>query len=85
LDKNETVTPTYNSPNHERGNMEREITLEELRMMAGRAGLKLADDELQSLLPGINRLKKQAVELRPLIELETEPAGIFRAVSVSPK
>jgi hypothetical protein len=73
------------SPNHERGHMEREITLEELRIMAQRAGLKLADDELQSLLPGINRLKKQAVELRPLIALETEPAGIFRAVSVSPK
>ena len=65
--------------------MEREITLEELRIMAQRAGLKLADDELQSLLPGINRLKKQAVELRPLIAIETEPAEIFRAVSVSPK
>jgi hypothetical protein len=65
--------------------METEITLEDLRIMAQRAGLKLADDELQSLLPGINRLKKQAVELRPLIALETEPAGIFRALSVSPK
>lgn len=47
--------------------METEITLKNLRIMAQRAGLKLADDELQSLLPGINRLKKQAVELRPLM------------------
>lgn len=47
--------------------METEITLKNLRIMAQRAGLKLADDELQSLLPGINRLKKQAVELHPLM------------------
>jgi hypothetical protein len=65
--------------------METEITPEDLRIMAQCAGLKLADDELQSLLPGINRLKKQAIELRPLVALETEPAQIFRAVSVSPK
>jgi hypothetical protein len=38
--------------------METEITPEDLRIMAQRAGLNLADDELQSLLPGINRAKK---------------------------
>jgi hypothetical protein len=69
----------------EQSTMETEITLEDVRIMAQRAGLKLADDELQSLLPGINRLKKQALELRLLIVLKTEPAGIFRAVNVSPK
>jgi hypothetical protein len=65
--------------------METEITLEDLRIMAQRAGLNLADDELQSLLPGINRAKKQAAELRVLIAFETEPAETFRAVKVSPK
>jgi hypothetical protein len=65
--------------------MEKEITLEDLRIMAQRAGLNLADDELQRLLPGVNRVKKQAAELRTLISLETEPAETFRAVSVSPK
>lgn len=65
--------------------MEKEITLEDLRIMAQRAGLSLADDELRSLLPGVNRSKKQAAELRALISLEIEPAGTFRAASVSPK
>jgi hypothetical protein len=54
-----------------------EITLEELRMMAARAGLTLADSELQGLLPGVNRATKQTAELRALIEIETEPAAIF--------
>ena len=54
-----------------------EITLEELRVMAARAGLALADSELQRLLPGVNRAKKQVVELRALIEIETEPASTF--------
>jgi hypothetical protein len=62
-----------------------EITLDELRAMAVRAGLALADDELERLLPGVNRAKKQTVELRALIALETEPAEIFRAVRVAPK
>jgi hypothetical protein len=65
--------------------LENEITLEDLRIIAQRAGQTLADDELQSLLPGVNRVKKHAVELRALISLETEPAEIFRAVSLSPK
>lgn len=65
--------------------MEKEITLEDLGIMARRAGLKLSDDKLRSLLPGINRVKKQADELRALITLETEPAQIFRAVRVAPK
>ena len=65
--------------------MEREITIEHLRLMAHRAELNLGDDELQNLLPGVNRIKKQAAELRALIALETEPGETFRAVSVSPK
>lgn len=85
MDKNETVTPTYNFTEPERGNMEREITLEELRIMDQRAGLNLTDNQLQSLLPGVNRAKEHAAELRALISLETEPAETFRAASVSPK
>jgi len=62
-----------------------EITLDELRAMAARAGLALADDELERLLLGVNRAKKQAAELRSLIAVETEPAEIFRAVNMAPK
>jgi hypothetical protein len=46
-------------------------------MMAARAGLALADNELHRLLPGVNRATKQTAELRALIEIETEPAAIF--------
>lgn len=65
--------------------MEGEFTFDELRLMAQRAGLKLTDDELERLLPGVNRAKKQAGELRSLIFLETEPAATFRAPQPSPK
>jgi hypothetical protein len=59
--------------------MEREITLDSLRMMAQRAGLELADDELRRLLPGVNRVKRQVAELRLLIGAESEPAATFNA------
>ena len=65
--------------------MEREITLDDLRTTAQRAGLELSDDELQRLLAGVIRSKKQAGELRALISLETEPAAEFRALQPSPK
>jgi hypothetical protein len=57
--------------------MEQEITLEALRTMAESAGLKLGEDELQRLLPGVNRAKKQAAELRHLIGAADEPAITF--------
>jgi hypothetical protein len=59
--------------------MNEEITLEELRGMATRAGLTLSEDELQRLLPGVNRARKQAAELRPLISMTDEPTGTFNA------
>jgi Ca2+-binding EF-hand superfamily protein len=59
--------------------MEQEITLDNLRTMAERAGLKLSDDELQRLLPGVNRSKQQAQELRELITATDEPAIVFDA------
>jgi hypothetical protein len=62
-----------------------EITLDELRALAARAGLALTDDELERLLPGVNRAKKQTAELRALIGLDTEPAETFRAIGVAPK
>lgn len=61
-----------------------EITLEELRMMAGRAGLKLAEDELQRLLPGVNRSRKQVTDLRVLTEAQTEPAATFNPSGTIP-
>jgi len=65
--------------------MEREITLDNLRTTAQRAGLELSDDELQRLLPGVIRAKKQAGELRALVSLDTEPAGMFNASRVTRK
>jgi Ca2+-binding EF-hand superfamily protein len=59
--------------------MEREVTLDNLRTMAERAGLKLSDDELQRLLPAVNRSKKQAQELRDLITAIDEPTTRFSA------
>jgi hypothetical protein len=59
--------------------MEREITLDSLRMMAQRAGLELDDDELRRLLPGVNRAKRQVAELRLLIGAESELAATFNA------
>jgi hypothetical protein len=58
-----------------------ELTLEDLRTMAARRGLRLADDELKRLLPGVNRARKQAAELREIVTREAEPAGTFDAAS----
>jgi hypothetical protein len=57
--------------------MDQEISLDGLRKMAERAGLKLPEDELQGLLPGVNRSKKQATELRGLVAAGNEPASTF--------
>ena len=54
------------------------ITIENLRAMAHRAGLTLSDDELNSLLSGVNRSKQQVAELRALITRESEPAATVR-------
>ena len=64
--------------------MAHEIAIEELRTLAQQAGLTLADDELQRLLPGVIRAQKQAVELRSLITHGDEPAGLFIASKKSP-
>ena len=47
--------------------------------MAKQAGLQLAEEELQKLLPGVNRARKQAAELRDLLQQGDEPAGTFIA------
>ena len=59
--------------------MVEQFTLENLRAMAERAGLKLGDDELQRLLLGVNRARQQVAELRELIDRSDEPAGAFKA------
>jgi hypothetical protein len=71
--------------------MAEELTLENLKTMAERRGLRLAedelqrlrltDDELQRLLPGVIRARKQAAELREIVVREDEPAGAFDATS----
>jgi hypothetical protein len=57
--------------------MSQEISIDGLRKMAERAGLKLSEDELRRLLPGVNRSKKQAAELRELIAAADEPTATF--------
>ena len=61
------------------------ITLEDLRTMAERAGLKLGDDELKLVLPGVNRSRQQVAELRELIDHSDEPAGAFKAANTDRK
>ena len=60
--------------------MAEELTLENLKTMAERRGLRLAEDELKGLLPGVIRARKQAAELRELVAREDEPAGAFDAM-----
>ncbi len=64
--------------------MDQEITLDGLRKMAERASLNLSEDELRRLLPGVNRSKKQATELRELVS-GNEPASTFDLVRVARK
>ena len=59
--------------------MARDFTIEDLRTSAKRAGLDLSDEELQLLLPGVNRSKRQAAELREMIAPTDEPAAKFNA------
>ena len=56
-----------------------ELTLENLKALAERRGLRLSEDELQRLLPGVIRARKQAAELREIVAREDEPAGAFNA------
>lgn len=61
--------------------MAEELTLENLKTMAERRGLRLAEDELQRLLPGVIRAREQAAELREIVVREDKPAGAFDATS----
>jgi len=47
--------------------------------MAARAGLKLSEEELQKLLSGVNRSRKQVTDLREFMTDTLDPAGIFSA------
>ena len=57
--------------------MAKEITLAQLQKMAERSGLKLSDEDLEKLLPGVNRSHHQLLELRELITDSIEPAAVF--------
>jgi len=59
--------------------MAKEITLAQLQMMAERSGLKLTYEEVEKLLPGVNRSHNQILELRELITDNIEPASAFAA------
>ena len=47
--------------------MAKDTTLAELQTMADRSGLQLTDEDLEKLLPGVNRSYNQILELRDLI------------------
>jgi hypothetical protein len=57
--------------------MTNEISFAELRSIAERSGLKLSEDELRRLLPGVNRSRTQGAELRDLMTDNLEPASAF--------
>jgi len=59
--------------------MSAELTIENLRSLSIQAGLMLSDEDLQRLLPGVNRARQQAAELRGFIDPENEPVGTFDA------
>ena len=59
--------------------MVREMTADELSQCALQAGLTLPEEELQRLLPGVNRSRTQVGELRDLITDNVEPASAFSA------
>ncbi|HEX9454169.1 MAG TPA: hypothetical protein VGA27_07410 [Candidatus Binatia bacterium] len=63
--------------------MIREIKLDELRTMAEQIGLRLPEEELLRLLPGVNRSRKQVSELRELLAQTDEPAGTFDAATAA--
>ena len=63
--------------------MTQETNLDDLRTMAQQVGLKLPDEELLRLLPGVNRLRKQVGELRELLAQTDEPAGTFDAATAA--
>jgi hypothetical protein len=56
-----------------------ELTLEMIKTMAERRGLTLPQEELQRLLPGVTRARRQAAELRDLLTPSDEPAAGFIA------
>ena len=58
-----------------------DMTLDELRARAARAGLSLNEEELKKLLPGIHRSHRQVTELRAIPSDAHEPAGIFCAAA----
>jgi len=61
--------------------MATEITRDELRVRAARAGLELSEDELNQLLPGVNRAYGQVIDLRALLSDGDEPAAVFAAAT----
>ena len=58
---------------------DQQLTLDEAKVIAARAGLPLTEEELKGLLPGIVKSKEQTADLRQMINKTDEPAGVFDA------
>jgi hypothetical protein len=65
--------------------MTEELSLEELQRRVRQAGLTLPNDEISRILPGVNRARKQAGELRDIVTAADEPAATFNAANRSEK
>jgi len=59
--------------------MSEPLNLQQLTVMCKIFGLKLSDAELERLLPGVNRSRRQVEELRGLLATADEPAATFCA------
>ena len=59
--------------------MSEQVTLDQLRSMAEKAGIDLPVSELERILPGVQRAFKQVAELREMIATTDEPAVLFKA------
>ena len=59
--------------------MAKELTLAQLQTMVERSGLKLTEEDVEKLLPGVNRSHNQILDLRELITDSVEPASAFAA------
>jgi len=59
--------------------MAQEFTKAELRAIAEQAGLSLPAEDLERLLSGVNRSRRQAEELRSWVSESVEPAPVFAA------
>jgi ribosomal protein L12E/L44/L45/RPP1/RPP2 len=58
---------------------DREVTAEDVRAAAERAGLQLTEAEADKLVKGVSRGRRMSEVLRKYVTPDVEPAGVFGA------